>query len=258
LIDPHIHVLPAVDDGARSRDISRELIHRMASSGYSTLIATPHVTDIPKPSYEQLGKNAFDDIVPVAREYGVELLPGYEVLLTPHTAEHLRNGAPLTLGGSKTVLVEVTMAGWPAFTEQILYEIQIAGFTPILAHPERYPAVLSDPSIAISLAERGVLLQATIGSLNGLFGRAVTKVTEMLLTSGAISILASDAHGVGQRAESIPRGIERAKDLVGAERVAQLTTDNMKALLQCNPLPEPAPVALSSSKRRWSLPGRRS
>ena len=258
MIDPHIHVLPAVDDGARSPDISRQLIQRMASSGYSTLVATPHVTDIPKPAYAQLVKNAFDDLAPFAREYGIELLPGYEVLLTPHTAEHLRNGVPLTLGGSKTVLVEVTMAGWPAFTDQILYEIQIAGFTPIMAHPERYPSVVADPHIAIALAERGVLLQATIGSLNGLFGRAVTKVSETLMTSGAISILASDAHGIGQRAETIPRGIERAKELVGAERVAQLTTGNMAALLESKPLPEPAPIEASTSKRRWSMPGRRS
>jgi protein-tyrosine phosphatase len=258
VIDPHIHVLPAVDDGARSLDISRQLIQRMASTGYSTLVATPHVTDIPKPAYAQLVLNAFEDIAPIAREYGVELLPGYEVLLTPHTAEHLRNGAPLTLGGSKTVLVEVTMAGWSAFTDQILYEIQIAGFTPILAHPERYPTVVADPGIAIALAERGVLLQATIGSLSGLFGRAVTKASETLMTSGAISILASDAHGVGQRAETIPRAIERAKELVGAERVAQLTTGNMAALLKNNPLPEPAPIESLSSKRRWSIPGRRS
>ena len=257
MIDPHIHVLPAVDDGARSLDISRQLIQRMASTGYTTLIATPHVTDLPTPAYELRVRNAFEEVVSIAREFGIELLPGYEVLLTSHTAEFLRNGAPFTLGGSKTILVEVSMAGWPAFTEQMLYEIQIAGFTPILAHPERYPAVVSDPGIAISLAERGVLLQATIGSLNGLFGRAVTTVTETLMTGGAISILASDAHGVGQRAESIPRGIERAKELVGAERVAQLTTGNMAALLQCHPLPEPAPVAPSSSKRRSSLPGKR-
>ena len=203
MIDPHIHVLPAVDDGARSRDISRQLIQRMASSGYSTLIATPHVTDIPKPAYAQLVKTAFEDILPIAREYGIELLPGYEVLLTPHTADHLRSGVPLTLGGSKTVLVEVTMAGWPAFTDQILHEIQIAGFTPILAHPERYQYE-EDLKKYLEWKEKGVLFQLNLLSLLGYYGRGVQQLASRFLDNGLYAFCGSDLHHV-RHAEQLRR-----------------------------------------------------
>ncbi len=253
MIDPHNHLLPAVDDGARSLDISISMLAQFHHLGYTTIVTTPHVTDAPAPDYAARVKEAFDRVAPEAAQRGITLISGHEVLLTPRTAQLAADGTPFTLGSSKAMLVEVSMAGWPAFTEQVLFDLQLAGFSPILAHPERYPSVVRDPGLAIALAERGVSLQATTAAFTGVFGRDVQRTAEELLLAGAINVLGSDAHGLGRRVEALVPGIERVEELVGPDRTQQLLVDNLHALLNDLPLPEPAAIEVAPRRRRGLL-----
>jgi protein-tyrosine phosphatase len=253
VIDPHIHILPALDDGARSAEISFSMLARLNALGFTTIVATPHVTDAPSRDYADRVGAAFDVISAEAATFGINLLQGYEVLLSPRTAQILADGAPLTLGGSRALLVEVSMAGWPAFADQVLFDLQVAGFTPILAHPERYPSIINDPDQAIALAERGVVLQVTGSALTGLFGRDVQRTAETLLLGDAVAVLGSDAHGLGQRLETLPRGIERVEELIGPARTHQLLFDNMNALLNDRPLPVQAAQEPAPRRRRGLL-----
>lgn len=253
MIDPHIHVLPALDDGARSPDVSLAMLTQLRALGFTTIVATPHVTDAPSRDYATRVQSTFEAISTEAAGLGIKLIPGYEVMLTPRTAILLREGAPLTLGDSNAILVEVSLAGWPAFADQVLFDIQVAGFAPILAHPERYPSIISDPDQAIALADRGVVLQVTISAFTGLFGRDVQKTAETLLLADAVAVLGSDAHGAGQRLAVLTRGIERVDELVGPARRHQLLSENMNALLSNRPLPAPAPQEGTPRKRRGLL-----
>ena len=97
-----------------------------------------------------------------------------------------------------TLLVELPFVGWPTFTERVLFDVQAAGYRVLLAHPERYEAVMNDPDVLIPLRERGILMQLTTGSLAGLFGKRSKEVSEQLLREGSIDILASDAHSAGR------------------------------------------------------------
>ncbi|GIW04559.1 MAG: tyrosine protein phosphatase [Thermomicrobiales bacterium] len=241
MIDVHIHVLPGVDDGAASLDVAREMLIRAKELGFTTLVATPHLDGPLTPAYRASIEEAAAAIDPEAKELGLSLVRGFENLLTPDLPRRLECGEPVTLGGSRTILVELPFSGWPLHTEQALFAIQAAGFRPLLAHPERYATLHADLDRALALAERGVLLQVTIGSLAGLFGRHALRVAEELLLNDAVTVLATDAHFVGQRIDTVPRGLERARQLVGEARVRQLLNENPEALLRDQALPALAP-----------------
>jgi protein-tyrosine phosphatase len=151
----------------------------------------------------------------------------------------LESFEPITLAGSRTVLVELPFVGWPTYTEQALFDVMAAGYRPLLAHPERYAAALENPGLIYGLHERGVLMQLTTGSLAGLFGKRSREVAEQLLRDGIVDVLASDAHSAGRRFVAVGEGLARAKELIGGRRVQQLTTDNPKALLEDRDLDEP-------------------
>lgn len=253
MIDPHNHLLPGLDDGSRSVDVSREMLSRLQSLGFTTIVTTPHVTDAPSPEYHARMQSAFAEVAPEAAEFGLALIQGYEVMLSPRTAQVIQDGAPLAIGVSHAVLVEVSLAGWPAFADTVLFDLQVAGYTPILAHPERYKSIIDNPGKGIELAERGIALQVTTSAFDGLFGREVQRVAEALLLSDAVTILGTDAHGAGQRVGRTAAGIERVEELVGPARAQQLLRDNMLALLTSHPLPIPAPQEPSPRRRRGLL-----
>jgi protein-tyrosine phosphatase len=241
MIDVHAHVLPGVDDGAASLAVAQAMLTRAKALGFTTVVATPHLEGPLSPDYHAVIEEAAAVVDPVAAELGLTLGLGFENLLTPDLPARLERGEPVTLDGSTTVLVELPLAGWPLHTEQTLFAIQAAGFRPLLAHPERYATLQAEPERAFALAERGVLMQVTIGSLAGVFGRHAQRIAEELLVNDCATVLATDAHTIGQRIETVARGLERARQLTGAARVHQLVADNPRALLTNGALPEPAP-----------------
>jgi protein-tyrosine phosphatase len=252
VLDLHLHILADVDDGPTDRDESEAMLRLAASLGYTELVATPHLKDPLTSPYAERVAEERAWLTSVADDLGITLRPGFEIRLAPDTARQLEAGDPITLAGSRTALVELPFAGWPVFTDQALFDIMTAGFRPLLAHPERYAAALDNPGLIYALYERGVLLQLTTGSLAGLFGKRSREVAEQFLTDGIVDVLASDAHSAGRRFVSVAEGIARAGELVGEERVAQLTGANPAALLADQPLPAPAAATPSTNGGpRW-------
>lgn len=240
MIDLHLHLLPAIDDGASSLSVSREMIAIASSLGFERLVATPHLDGPLDPAYERQAKFKRLELAEIGHAAGVAIDLGYEIQLDPGLARRLTAGSQATLAGSRAVLVELPFNGWPMHAEQSLFELQTAGYRPLLAHPERYVAVQANLDKAVALAERGVLLQVTFSTLTGLFGRAAQRVAEELLDRNLATVLATDAHGAGQRLLSVGKGLDRARELVGEARLNQLTRANPAALLADEPLPAPA------------------
>ena len=253
MIDLHIHLLHSVDDGASDLSVSLAMVERARELGFSHLVATPHLADRLAPDYHALVIERLVELRPRAAARGVEVMFGYEHKLAPDLAERLRSGESSTLGGSTAVLVELPFHGWPLYTDQALFDLMTAGYRPVLAHPERYSAAQENPDLAVELAERGISLQLTFGSITGLFGKAAKRVSEILLERDAVTVLASDAHSAGQRYVAVSQGRQRAEDLVGAERVRQLAHDNPAALLA--DLPLPASVFTGAGSSDTARPG---
>lgn len=256
MLDLHLHILAQVDDGPSDRDESASMLAVAASLGYTTLVATPHLLEPLTGTYSERVEAELGWLSARAAESGLELKSGFEVRLTPDIGTRLESGEAITLGGSRTILVELPFAGWPTFTDHALFDIMTAGFRPLLAHPERYAAVLDNPGLIDTLHERGVLMQITTGSLAGLFGKRSREVAERCLQAGLVDILASDAHSAGRRFVAVVNGIARAEELVGEARIHQLTHENPAALLADQPLAvrlDPAPEVSTENGRRKSL-----
>jgi protein-tyrosine phosphatase len=242
MIDLHLHLLPGIDDGAESLDVSRAMIERARAVGFDVLVATPHLDGPLTQEYRTRVAMAWTEVAPIAATAGVQVALGYEIQLSPDLAHRLDRGEPSTLAGGRAVLVELPFVGWPNFTEQTLFDVQAAGFRPLLAHPERYVEAHRDVDRLIRLAESGVGQQVTFGSLVGLFGKRAQAVAEELLRRDAATVLATDAHSAGRRFELVEQGMARARALVGAARLSQLVADNPHALLRDEPLPTPVPM----------------
>ena len=252
MIDLHLHLLPAIDDGAPSLEVSRAMLDRARRAGFDTLVATPHLNGPLTNEYRDRVAAAWSEVAPIAAAAGIDIRQGYEIKLSPDLALRLEAGEPVTLGGGRAVLVELPFVGWPDYTERSLSDLQTAGFRPLLAHPERYIYAHRDVDRLVQLAERGVAQQVTFGSLAGLFGDRVQEVAEELLVRDAVTVLATDAHSAGKRYETVERGYARAHALVGTARLKQLVEDNARALLRDEPLPTPMPVsAEEGSQNGW-------
>jgi protein-tyrosine phosphatase len=252
MIDLHLHLLPAIDDGAASLDVSVAMLERATQLEFSTLVATPHLDGPLSTAYEAKVRTALSEVIRAAKGMPIAIELGYEIMLSPDLPARLAAGERSRIAGSTTVLVEIPFVGWPIYTEQTLFDIQTQGLRPLLAHPERYSAAQQEPEKVLTLAERGVLLQVTLGSLTGLFGKPAQRLAELLLREGAVAILATDAHSAGHRFTAVEDGLQAADAIVGPDLVRQLTYDNPKALLESRPLPPPAarPI-VEESGRGW-------
>ncbi len=223
MIDLHLHLLPAVDDGPPTLDVSEAMVVAASSLGFDRLVATPHLEGPLRPEFVQRVRTALADVQRIGAQHGVQVSAGWEIQLSPDVPARLERGEALTLAGSSTVLVELPFSGWPLHADRTLFEIQTVGFRVLLAHPERYVVVQQSVEKAIELVDRGVLLQVTFGSLTGLFGKPAQRVAEELLRRDAVTVLASDAHSAGSRFLSVAEGRARAIELAGAARVDQET-----------------------------------
>lgn len=234
MIDLHTHILPGVDDGARDLDEAIRMCHMAAAEGCQVLIATPHRrhTRFPSPPRQTL-----EAILEELRQ-GVgdepELRLGGETLIDSHILEEvdrLPDGEIVPLADSRYLLLEFDRGGGGPEPEGLIHELTVAGWFPILAHPELIPHLGEDLELVRRLHDLGAHFQVTAMSVSGDFGPRPRLVTHRLLDAGLVDFVASDSHGVSWR----PPGLTRAYDVLrqkwGEERARCLTTSNPRAVL---------------------------
>jgi len=240
MIDLHVHVLPGIDDGARDLAVSRAMLARLAAMGFSRVVATPHLMEPLSPDYALRVEAALDATREVAAEFSIQLDLGFEVMLTPDVAARLDAGEAFTLADTRAVLVELPFVGWPQHAESSLFALQIGGYVPVLAHPERYVDVQKDPELALAVAARGVVLQLTEASFAGAYGKGVQRSARSLLKEGLARrqpmVLSTDAHSDGQRLTSVPDGLRwirrhAANDADAGDAVVRWMTETVPAAL---------------------------
>lgn len=255
MIDLHVHLLPAVDDGASSSLETQTMLVRAQEFGFHTLVTTPHLHGRLDAQYAEQIQSAYDVTHQLAIAQGITVRQGFEVALTSDLPGRLEAGEPITLGGRNAVLVDLPFGEWPHHVDATLFAIQLAGFRPVLAHPERYATIQRDPDRASHLAERGVILQLTLSSLVGLFGRSAQRTAEKLLKRQTVHVVATDAHSAGHRMAAVPSGLARLQALVGKEGVTCLMASAPQALLDGSALPDPPGVSPHRSERLAVLRG---
>src|SRR5438270_7058144 len=212
MIDLHTHVLSGIDDGPEDTVGSMAMAHVAARRGTRTLVATPHVRDDhPKVLPGEIRQRA-RVLNRLVREYGIDLfiVPGAEVALgnaVAMTDEELRE---VTLGGNgRDLLVETPYGAVPSVFESLIDSVVERGFRVTLAHPELSPTFQRDPERLGRIADSGVLLQITAGSLT--HRSAARRLAVKALDRGWATVLASDAHSVEWRPPDLGPGLEAAR-----------------------------------------------
>lgn len=214
MIDLHCHILPGVDDGARSASEALEMARIAAADGIRIIACTPHVTP-------GIYDNDADTIIAgtkhlqalINREgIGVELVSGADVHIAPGLIRRLAGGAIPTLGGGRYFLFEPTHHVKPPRLEAVIVDLLHHGYVPVITHPERLTWLERHFGVIAWASERGALIQLTAGSLLGEFGRTALYWAEKLLDEGYVDLLASDAHDPRHRRPVL----SRARDAVAA------------------------------------------
>lgn len=194
-------MLPGVDDGAPTMEYALQMLNNAVCSDVQLLAVTPHCNSaFGSGNYlDQNLKDRFLQLQRAARELPLKLVLGAEVQINGQVIACLRQGMIPTINGSRYLLTEFP-ADTPkgAFLE-MLQDIQQLGYIPLIAHPERYHAVCSDPEIVVQWLDMDCHLQLTGGSIMGTYGKIVQRTAECLLRNDLVACIASDAHGLHAR-----------------------------------------------------------
>lgn len=249
MIDMHSHILPGLDDGAGNMAETLNMVRGLHTSGFNTLIATPHVLE----GRDFLSPAEILDTTEKVRqcvaeaEIPVEILPGAENYIFPDMAKWVRERKLLTLGDQgKYLLLELPMYEIPDYTERVFFELQALGITPVLAHPERYMDLYDEPEPILDWAKRGVILQLDLRSIRGYYGPQAKRLAEILLKSNLIHVIGSDIHRVSSRESSYLEGLLSIKEIIGETRYHELTRLNPQTIIKGHSL---------QGEREYSLQG---
>ena len=194
--DMHSHFLPGVDDGARTMEESLAMLRKMQEFGYQKCILTPHIKMDMYPNSEADLQLRFLELTQAMDEAGlsirVELAAEY--YLDDHFLNRLENTPLLSFGPQRYVLVEFSFVNAPVFELETFQRIIDKGYTPILAHFERYVYFHGSLTSAETYRAMGVNIQLNLNSLTGHYGPEVKKQAERMLDQFTVDFVGTDAH----------------------------------------------------------------
>jgi protein-tyrosine phosphatase len=238
VIDIHTHLLPGVDDGSPTPEVSVEVLRRFAEQGVEVVVCTPHLDASKAGSvkYEDY-QRAFEALVRVAPA-APELRLGWEIMLDVPGAD-LR-AKYLSLGGSTAVLVEFPRVGIPTRALEEIWRLRMSGIVPVIAHPERYFGCTT--AIVKRWKDSGAVIQTDSQMLLG--GGPMSRLAQDMLQEGLVDVIASDNHGDRR---SLASARQWLIDVGAPEQAEQLTRLNAGRLLGGLPPVPVAPVRIDRS-----------
>lgn len=196
-IELHTHILPGLDDGPDDIDESLRMCGRYAELGFKKVVATPHMCHpAHNPDVDSIQK-AVENLTTECRQRSIplEILTGAEVRLTPELLDMLDDGELLTLADEGRYLILEFPPRVAPPIEELIFQLGLRDVTVILCHPERNLQLRDDPDRIADLIRRGCLMQMSIGSIVGDFGRGARKAVGTLLDKELFHLACGDAHG---------------------------------------------------------------
>jgi protein-tyrosine phosphatase len=194
--DIHSHLLPGIDDGSPDLATSLELIKGMKESGYSKLITTPHIMwDMYQNTRDGI-LTLLDELQHVLAEekIDIELDAAAEYFLDDYVMGLLKKKEPLLTFGDNMVLTEFSMASPPIDLKEILFEMRMQDYQPVIAHPERYIYLEHNKEFYDELKDAGYLFQLNLLSFAGVYGRSVKELANYIANKGYYDLAGTDLH----------------------------------------------------------------
>jgi protein-tyrosine phosphatase len=225
VIDIHNHLIFGVDDGPSCMDISLAMASEAAAEGVTRIVCTPHASD-QFPYNQVLIEERFAELKS-RLERDIQLSLGCELHLTADNIFEAReNPLRYSVDDRGYLLVEFGDQSIPSQMFNALSTLQDAGYTVIVAHPERYPAVARRPELVGMWMRRGCLMQVTAGSLYGRFGRTAESLANDMLDRNWIHFVASDAHDMKWRPPHLKKSYAYIANRAGEEAAHRLLVTN--------------------------------
>jgi len=194
--DMHSHLLPGIDDGSPDMSASLQLIRGLKELGYKKIITTPHVLWEIYPNTRETIVNKQQEVQKEIEAAGIdiEFKAAAEYFIDDHFADQLKNKVPLLTISANMVLVEFSMVNMPMDLQEVLFEMQLQNYQPVLAHPERYSFLLRKKEVFDELKNAGCLFQLNLLSLSGHYGEGIQQIAESLLKKGYYDYAGTDLH----------------------------------------------------------------
>ena len=233
MIDLHCHLLPGVDDGSKSMDISLKLATDAVKDGIDYALLTPHHMNGVYLNHKQ-------SVIQQTQEFQVELdrhkiplkvFPGQEVRINGDLLTALDQDDILFANeGGQYLMLEFPDDDIPNYTSNMIYELMQRGIIPVIVHPERNTKIMKQPDILYDLLNKGCLSQITAGSYVGIFGHKVQKFSKQLIQSGQVYIFASDAHNLPNRKYEMTNAFAKLGNEFGNDYVSKFN-ENAKRII---------------------------
>lgn len=242
MIDLHCHMLPGIDDGSKSLEMSLAMARMATDDGITITACTPHI-------YPGLYMNdtagiqaARDALQRALDEAGIplQLTIGADVHLVPGLIEGLRGGTVPSLHGTRYLLLEPAHHVAPPHFQESVFQLVAEGYVPVITHPERLTWVEDHYPVFADLVRQGAWMQVTAGSLTGVFGSRPKYWAERFVGEGLTHILATDAHSNGRRSPVMSKARELAERMLGREEADLLVRGRQEMMLK-NAAPSTVP-----------------
>ena len=253
MIDIHCHILPGIDDGAKTAKDTLVMLQSAIDEGITVITATPHHN----PEYHNEAPLILDKVKEVQKiieenQLPIQVLPGQEVRIYGELLTDFSDQKLLTCAGNTAyMLVEFPTNYVPKYAGELFYNMRLQGIQPILVHPERNSGIIEDPNILFKFIEQGVLSQITASSVTGHFGKKIQKLTFQIIEHQLTHFVASDAHNVTSRAFKMREAFEIIEEKYGLSK-AQFFKDNAASVIfnEAIYLEDPRPIKI---KKFWGL-----
>ncbi len=236
MIDIHCHVIPLVDDGAKSFEESLNMGRKAQEIGITAMIATPHYIE----GSTTISSEAIRESVKILNEefkkhqIDVTIYPGNEIFFSNDMFEILENKKAFSLNQTKYVLFE-----FPMYHEEIprnafheIENLQISGYYPILAHPERYLFTKKHMNILEEMIHNGVLMQLDLGSVLGIYGKMAKRNAKKLLKKNMIHLIATDSHNASRLYPQYALAYQKLQRMISKEKLDEILEKNSKKILK--------------------------
>lgn len=254
MIDIHSHILYDVDDGAKSVQDSLNMAREAVNQGIQVIYATPHHLNGQFENSAEEIKLAVELLNDMLANHNIDLdvKVGQEIRINGDLLEHLKNGSLLTLGDKETyILIELPSNHVPAYTGNLLFDLQVEGLKPIIVHPERNSEIVQKPDILFDLVNNGALTQVTAASVAGKFGKTLQKFSLDLIDANLTHFVASDAHNTSTRPFWIDEAFWVIEEKLGIDTVYYIKEN--AHILDLNEMVIGEPPQQMRTKRKFKL-----
>lgn len=258
MIDLHCHILPGLDDGARSLEEAIAMARIAQADGITKVVATPHFFrgfanedngDLIQSKQNELCQALAD------QKIQLEVFRGAEVHIAHNLFEEIRRRKDeLVLNHSSYLFLEFPSDHVYPAVKNLFFDIMNEGLIPIIAHPERNSVFIQNPVILYELIQMGGLAQANRGSFSGLYGSRTQEAASRFLSLNLIHFIATDGHNAHAGAPVLREAFERAASILGEASAKMLVEGNPGAVLEDRDLPyHPQPLSPRETRKSLNL-----